>query len=104
MLRSIGYLEAAMAFEKTPRGSYGQHIPGFAKPLMKLMNPLMVRQARRGPVKDSGSLVLTTTGAKTGQSRQVALGYLRDGDDAWLVVASAGRPVANPRRSPNPRP
>jgi deazaflavin-dependent oxidoreductase (nitroreductase family) len=85
-----------MTFEKTPRGSYGQQIPGFAKPLMKLMNPLMVMQARRGPAKDSGTLVLTTTGAKSGQRRQSALGYFRDGDDAWLIVASAGGTVANP--------
>jgi deazaflavin-dependent oxidoreductase (nitroreductase family) len=85
-----------MAFEKTPRGSYGQQIPGFAKPLMKLMNPLMVMQARRGPVKDSGTLVLTTTGAKSGQRRQAALGYFRDAEDAWLIVASAGGNVANP--------
>jgi len=85
-----------MAFEKTPRGSYGQQIPGFAKPLLKLMNPLMVMQARRGAVKDSGTLVLTTTGAKTGQRRQVALGYFSDGDDAWLIVASAAGNVANP--------
>jgi deazaflavin-dependent oxidoreductase (nitroreductase family) len=85
-----------MAFEKTPRGSYGQQIPGFAKPLMKLMNPLMVMQARRGPVKDSGTLVLTTTGAKSGQHRQSALGYFREGDNAWLIVASAGGSVANP--------
>jgi deazaflavin-dependent oxidoreductase (nitroreductase family) len=84
-----------MAFEKTPRGSYGQQIPGFAKPLMKVMNPLMVMQARRGAAKDSGTLVLTTTGAKTGQRRQSALGYFRDGD-AWLIVASAGGSVANP--------
>ena len=85
-----------MAFEKTPRGSYGQQIPGFAKPLIKLMNPLMVLQARRGPAKDSGTLVLTTTGAKTGQRRQAALGYFRDGDDAWLIVASAAGSVTNP--------
>ena len=58
-----------MAFEKTPRGSYGQQIPGFAKPLIKLMNPLMVMLGRRGPAKDSGTLVLTTTGAKTGRER-----------------------------------
>ena len=85
-----------MAFEKTPRGSYGQKIPGFMKPLMKVMNPMMVMQARRGRPGDSGSLVLTTTGAKTGQRRQVALGYFRDGENAWLIVASAGGNVANP--------
>jgi len=85
-----------MAFEKTPRGSYGQQVPGFVKPLMKVLNPMMVMQARRGGTGDSGQLVLTTTGAKTGQRRQVALGYFRDGENAWLIVASAAGNVANP--------
>jgi deazaflavin-dependent oxidoreductase (nitroreductase family) len=41
-------------------------------------------------------LVLTTVGAKTGQQRQALLGYFPDGDDAWLIVASASGTVANP--------
>jgi deazaflavin-dependent oxidoreductase (nitroreductase family) len=43
-------------------------------------------------------LVLTTTGAKSGQQRETVLGYFPDGDagDRWLIVASAGGNVSNP--------
>jgi deazaflavin-dependent oxidoreductase (nitroreductase family) len=41
-------------------------------------------------------LYLTTVGAKTGQKRQVALAQVADGDDAWLVVASAGGAAHHP--------
>jgi deazaflavin-dependent oxidoreductase (nitroreductase family) len=86
-----------MAFEKTPRGSYGQNMPGFLKPVMKLMNPMMVRQARgKGIAGDAGMLVLTTTGAKSGARRQTALGGFPDGENAWLIVASYGGSQANP--------
>lgn len=86
-----------MAFEKTPRGSYGQKMPQFVKPVMKMLNPLMIRQARgKGRMGEIGLLVLTTTGAKTGQKRQTALGYFPDGEAAWLIVASFGGNVANP--------
>jgi deazaflavin-dependent oxidoreductase (nitroreductase family) len=86
-----------MAFEKTPRGSYGQKMPGFVKPVMKAFNPLMVRQARgKGRMGELSLLVLTSTGAKTGQKRQTALGYFPDGESAWLIVASFGGNAANP--------
>ena len=41
-------------------------------------------------------LYLTTVGAKTGQKRQVAVTRVADGDDAWLVVASAGGSAHHP--------
>ena len=41
-------------------------------------------------------LYLTTVGAKTGQKRQVAVARVADGDDAWLVVASAGGSAHHP--------
>ena len=88
-----------MAFEKTPRGSYGPKIPSFVKPVMKFMGGLMImRQRRSGSGKAMGMdcLVLTTVGAKTGQKRQTLLGWFPDGDNAWLVVASAGGTIANP--------
>ncbi len=87
----------AMTFEKTPRGSYGQKMPPFAVPLLKMINPLMLWQVRRGGRSAGMSLVvLTTTGAKSGQRRQTILGALPDGDRAWLIAASAGGNAANP--------
>jgi len=86
-----------MAFEKTPRGTYGQKIPPYAGPLMKMINPLMRWQVRRSSRATGMSLVdLTTIGAKSGQRRHTILGALPDGDGAWLIAASAGGSVANP--------
>jgi deazaflavin-dependent oxidoreductase (nitroreductase family) len=86
-----------MAFEKTPRGTYGQKIPPFAGPLMKMLLPLTRWQVRRSGRSAGMSLVaLTTIGAKSGQRRQTILGALPDGDGTWLIAASAGGAVANP--------
>lgn len=42
------------------------------------------------------AFVLETTGAKTGLQRHAVLGYLEDGPDAWLVIASKGGAPSNP--------
>ena len=83
-----------MTFQTVPKGSYGQKMPPFTKPLMKLMNPVMVGQAKRG--KGGWTGVLTSVGAKSGQHRQSVLGVFPDGDDAWLIVASFGGSASNP--------
>jgi deazaflavin-dependent oxidoreductase (nitroreductase family) len=87
-----------MAFEKTPAGTRGTNMPSFVTPVMKFMNNQMIRRFRRSGGKAAGmdGLVLTTVGAKTGQRRQTLLGTFPDGDDAWLVVASAGGATKNP--------
>jgi deazaflavin-dependent oxidoreductase (nitroreductase family) len=86
-----------MTFQKTPAGSRGTSIPSFAVPVMKFVNSLMIRQSRRsGRAAGLDVLVLDTVGAKTGQTRQTLLGCFPDGDDAWLIVASAGGSAANP--------
>lgn len=41
-------------------------------------------------------VLLTTRGAKTGQSRTTALGGFPDREDAWLVVASLGGAARHP--------
>ena len=88
-----------MAFEKTPRGSYGPKVPSFAKPMMKFMNGQLIKRFRRsgsGKAMGIDALVLTTVGAKTGQRRQTLLGWVPDGDNAWLIVASAAGTAAHP--------
>jgi deazaflavin-dependent oxidoreductase (nitroreductase family) len=90
-----------MAFEKTPRGSYGPNMPSFMAPAVKFMNNQMIRRFRRsaasgGKVMGMDRLVLITVGAKTGQRRQSLLGTFPDGDRAWLIVASAGGQQKNP--------
>ena len=88
-----------MAFEKTPRGSYGPRVPSFAKPVAKFFNNQMVKRFQRsggGKAMGVECLVLTTVGAKTGQKRQTLLGWVPDGDNAWLIVASAAGAAAHP--------
>jgi len=41
-------------------------------------------------------LYLTTVGAKTGQKRQTPVARFEDGEDAWLVVASAAGSAHHP--------
>lgn len=90
-----------MAFEKTPRGTYGTSMPSFFAPVMKFMNNQMIKRFRRSgasghKVAGVDTLLLTTVGAKTGQRRAALLGSFPDGDGAWLIVASAAGAVANP--------
>jgi len=54
---------------------------------------MILRQFRRnGGARTRGGVqafALETTGAKSAQPRQAVLGYLEDGGDCWLVIASA---------------
>jgi len=89
-----------MAFEKTPSGTHGQRMPGVGSPVAKWLNKQMIKRQRRktsgGAVPGQNTLVLTTTGAKTGQPRETLLGSFPDGDNAWLIVASFGGNAKNP--------
>jgi deazaflavin-dependent oxidoreductase (nitroreductase family) len=62
--------------------------------------------ATSGPFVGRPVLVLTTTGAKSGEKREIPLVYTRDGDDLVIVASMGGAPrnpswyhnlVANPR-------
>lgn len=82
---------------KVPRGgTRGLRVPRF---LARLGNRMMLRQFRRGGARTQGgieTLMLETAGAKSGQPRQAVLGFLPDGDDAWLVIASLAGTARNP--------
>jgi deazaflavin-dependent oxidoreductase (nitroreductase family) len=63
-------------------------------------------QATSGPFLGRPVLILTTTGAKSGERRETPLAYTRDGDDIVIVASMGGAPrnpswyhnlVANPR-------
>jgi len=88
-----------MTFEKTPRGSYGAKMPGANSGFAKWANRMMIKRFRRKGGAPSGGmdrLVLTTVGAKSGQRRETLLGSFPDGDNAWLIVASAAGAAGNP--------
>ena len=62
-------------------------------------NRFMVRRFRRGGARTQGgvdTLLLETVGAKSGDPRQAVLGYLAEGDDAWLVIAALAGAARNP--------
>lgn len=79
-----------------PRGTRGMRFPRF---LAGLGNRFMLRQFRRGGARTQGgvdTLMLETVGAKSGKSRQAVLGYLPEGDDAWLVIAALAGAARHP--------
>jgi deazaflavin-dependent oxidoreductase (nitroreductase family) len=60
---------------------------------------MMLRQFRRGGARTQGgieTLMLETVGARSGQRREAVLGFLPDGEDAWLVIASLAGAARNP--------
>ena len=60
---------------------------------------MMLRSFQRGGARTQGgleTLLLETVGAKTGQLRRAVLGFVPDGDDAWLVIASLAGAARNP--------
>lgn len=59
-------------------------------PLDKLV--YRITRGRRGLSPPGSVLLLTTTGRKTGEPRQVPVLYLRDGDRYWVMGSSYGRP------------
>jgi deazaflavin-dependent oxidoreductase (nitroreductase family) len=87
----------AMSFQKTPGGTRGaRSMPSNA--ITRTMMRLMAGWHRRSGDKFQGMelLYLTTVGAKTGQKRQSTVARFAEGENAWLVVASAGGSASNP--------
>jgi deazaflavin-dependent oxidoreductase (nitroreductase family) len=88
-----------LAIKATPNGTYGNKMPG-GKLLQKLFEPMAKRGIaayRRTGGKNRMStmmgfpvVLLTTKGARSGQERIVSIAGFAEGDDAWLVIASAG--------------
>ena len=84
-----------MPIRKLPEGSRGVRTP--PRLLSKMMTPLLLRIHRRSGNTFMGMdlLYLTTTGARSGQSRTTPVARIADGD-SWIVVASAGGSARHP--------
>lgn len=86
-----------MSFQKTPGGTRGgRGMP--SNSVTRFITKTMTSWHRRSGDKFQGMdlLYLTTVGAKSGEKRQSTVTRFADGDDAWLVVASAGGAAKNP--------
>jgi deazaflavin-dependent oxidoreductase (nitroreductase family) len=86
-----------MSFQTTPGGTRGARVPP-SNAVTRALNRVAMSWHRRSGDKFQGMdlLYLTTVGAKTGQQRQSTVARFADGDDAWLVVASAGGSAHHP--------
>jgi len=86
-----------VSFQATPGGTRGgRGVPSNAvtRGLMRVMTSWHRRSGDKFQGLDL--LYLTTVGAKSGQKRQSTVAWFPDGDDAWLVVASAGGSTHHP--------
>jgi deazaflavin-dependent oxidoreductase (nitroreductase family) len=86
-----------MSFQTTPGGTRGARGPG-SNAVTRAVMRAMTSWHRRSGDKFQGQdlLYLTTVGAKTGRQRQSTVARFPDGEDAWLVVASAGGSAHHP--------
>src|SRR5262245_21528359 len=79
------------------RGSRFPKLPGF---LARFLGRLQQRMYRggRGTRTPGGAptLILETTGARSGQPRLAVLGYVEEGPGAWLIIASLAGSARNP--------
>lgn len=82
----------------TPAGTRGARAPRPSGPVSRRVGRWMSGQHRRKGYRFMGMdvLFLTTIGRKTGQPRETPLAWFPDGDDAWLIVASAAGSAHNP--------
>jgi deazaflavin-dependent oxidoreductase (nitroreductase family) len=89
--------DGPMSFQKTPGGTRGARVPP-SNAVTRALNRVAMSWHRRSGDRFQGQdlLYLTTVGAKTGQKRQTAVARFPDGEDAWLVVASAGGSARHP--------
>ena len=85
-----------MSFD-TPNGTRGARQPK-AGLLMRWFNGWSMNRIRRkgGKVMGMDALVLTTVGRKSGVERSSPVAYFPEGNDAWLIVASANGAANNP--------
>jgi deazaflavin-dependent oxidoreductase (nitroreductase family) len=64
---------------------------------MSRMQTSMFRRQRGGRTQGGvPALLLETIGARTGETRRAVVGYLEEGPDAWLIIASLAGTARNP--------
>ena len=93
-----------MSIRVNPRGTRGARVPtrGPLAKLFRLIGKRQIRTYRSGGSERLSSrmgfpvVLLTTRGAKTGQTRTTPVGGFADGENSWLVVASLAGAAKHP--------
>ena len=85
-----------MSVEITPQGTRGRAFPRGRLVSFGIRMNVALYRLLRGRGMDSGMLLLTTVGARSGVERTLPLAYFSDGPDAWLIIASAGGDARHP--------
>ena len=91
-----------MTIRVPPDGTRGARVPRVLQKVFRLMSTRMIRSFRRSGGQRISSrmgfpvVLLTTRGAKTGQTRTTLVGGFPDGENAWLVVASLAGAAHHP--------
>jgi deazaflavin-dependent oxidoreductase (nitroreductase family) len=87
-----------VATKPTKAGTRGAKMPKWQLAFARTFRKLLIRQHRKQGDTFNGRAVLylTTKGAKSGTVRVTPVGYVEDGPNAWLVVASLGGARHNP--------
>lgn len=86
-----------MSFDASA-GTQGPPASRSRGPILRWVKRRMSDRHRRRDYTFMGMdvLFLTTVGKKTGERRETPVTWFPDGDDAWLIVASAGGAAHNP--------
>jgi deazaflavin-dependent oxidoreductase (nitroreductase family) len=89
-----------VAVKVPPRGKHGVPFPRLPSWLTRAFHKRQATSFRRehGGRTAGGlhTLLLETTGARTGERRSAMVGYVEDGPGAWLIIASLGGAARHP--------
>jgi deazaflavin-dependent oxidoreductase (nitroreductase family) len=89
-----------MSVRVPPTGTRGAFFPKLPGWLATRMNRMMANRVRRkggASMRGVPSVILESTGAKSGEIRQAVVGYVPDGADGWFIIASAGGSAHHPQ-------
>jgi deazaflavin-dependent oxidoreductase (nitroreductase family) len=89
-----------MSVTVPPPGTRGSRFPKIPGPLARFFSQMQLRMFRRGTDNrtpgGAPTLVLESTGAKSGEKRHAVLGFVDEGPGSWLVIASLAGSARNP--------
>ncbi len=78
------------------RGAWWPNLPRGIALFLSNMNRGVFRRRHGMVIRGAPTLVLETVGAKSGEPRSAVLGYLPEGSNAWLIIASLSGAARNP--------